>query len=227
MVAKTKRSTLGRTGLGRDRILAAALEIVDRDGLEALTMRSLAESLGVAPMATYRHFAHKGALLDALLDAFVGGLSVPAANDDWRWTALTIATEIRRYLLQHRGMAAAAVGRPSLGPSGVRLAEAMYGPLRGAGFDDRATERATSLVFGYALGFVGLEVPRLAAATARDPEMHVTQDDLADAYRAVDPALIPHTLAIAPTPGEFISDAQFEWGLAVILDGIAGRLPGR
>ena len=213
----------GRVALGRGRILAAALEIIDRDGLEALTMRTLADALGVAPMATYRHYANKGELLDALLNAVAYGLLVPESHGDWRSTALALARSVRENLLQHPGLVSAVISRPSLGPSAVRLAEAMYGPLRAAGFDDRTTERATSLLFGYVLGFVGLEAPRRAAAAATDPEVHVSQADLESAYGGVDPAVIPHTLEIAPAPGEFISDAQFEWGLAVILDGIAGQ----
>ena len=88
----------GRVALGRGRILAAALEIIDRDGLEALTMRTLADALGVAPMATYRHYANKGELLDALLNAVAYGLLVPESHGDWRSTALALARSVRAAL---------------------------------------------------------------------------------------------------------------------------------
>ena len=214
----------GRRGsLDRSRILAAALAIIDRDGFDALTMRALASELGVAPMAAYRHFENKGRLVDALLDEVAAGLPIPPPGRSWRDTATEAATGVRDSLLQHPGLVEAVVARPSLGRSAVLLTEAVYAPLRAAGFDDRTVEHAANLVFMYVLGFVAFEAPRRLAAVSVDPAVHVDQDSLAEIYGRIDPAEIPNTVAIGPTPELFIADEQFVWGLEAILDGIARR----
>lgn len=214
-----------RQTLGRERIVDAALDIAERDGLQALSMRALANALGVVPMATYRHFANKGDLVDAVLERVASQIPIPPTGAHWRATAEALAQGLRRGLLAHIRLVEAVVARPSLGPSAIRLAEALYAALRADGFDDREVERATNLVFGYVLGFVGLEAPRRLAAAADDAAARVTQADLAAGYSRIASAEIPNTLALQPTPAEFVSEAQFEWGLAAILDGITGRHP--
>ncbi len=214
----------GRRGaLDRSSILEAALEIVDRDGFEALTMRSIADALGVVPMATYRHFANKGALIDALLDQATETIPLPRSGRPWRETATDVARAVRAAALAHPGLVRVLVSRPWLGPAAIRLAESLYASMRDAGFEDREVERAANLVFGYALGFVALEVPRLRPEATKDETLFLAQDHLAGTYATIDPAAIPNALAIGPTPGEFVSGDQFEWGLATILDGIYTR----
>src|SRR5687767_6759619 len=80
----SKRSARARPRLSRERVLRAAMDHADRGGIETLTMRKLAEVLGVAPMALYRHVANKDDLIDAMVDLAFGEIGLPPSSADWR-----------------------------------------------------------------------------------------------------------------------------------------------
>jgi TetR/AcrR family tetracycline transcriptional repressor len=210
--------------LDRETILAAAAELVARDGLDGLSMRRLAAALGVAPMATYRHFADRAALVDALIDAAATGIRIPAPTGDWRTDLSGIARALRVTLMSQPALVEVVISRPALGPGAIYLAEAAYAVFVPAGFGPRTTDRAANLLFGYVLGFAALEAPRWHPAAS--PSLYVGQDVLQEGYRALDPTSLPFTMQVQPDAARFVDDAQFEWGLRAILDGIAARHPG-
>lgn len=216
-----------RGSTSRPRIVSAALDLIDREGLEGLTMRSLAAELGVVPMATYRHFANKGELLDALLEQVSSQVDPGSADAGWRATATRLATDIRAELLLHPGVAAALVNRPSLGPSAIALSEVMYAAFLHDGFERDEVVAAANLVFTYVLGFVALEAPRRSATGSVEQALHVTQAELGRVYEGLDPVALPVTMDLMPDPAEFVSDAQFRFGLETVLDGLARRRDGR
>lgn len=208
-------NTAGR--LTRDTVLREAIVLLDEDGLDALTMRRLAERLGVVPMALYRHVKHKDDLLDGLLDAAVSLVPLPNPSLGWRDGLSALAHAVRATMLAHPGIAAPLVTRPSLGPHGLRIGEYGLTVMRAAGFDDVDASRGPNAVLTYTIGFAALEVPR----RPRDGDggaISVNFDDLpADGFA--------HTRQLRPSPDEFVSDAQFEYGLAKLLDGLAVGLP--
>lgn len=208
--------------LDRTVILAAAFELVERDGLAGLTMRRLAERLGVAPMATYRHFADRGALIDAMLEDAGARIELPTAPAaDWRGGIVELAHALRAGLSQHPGLVEALVARPAIGSATIRLGEATYGYLLGAGFPPATTERAVNLLYGYIVGFVALEGPRRRALA---DDLFQEQSAVQAAYVAFDPADLPNTTRVAPKVERFIDDDQFVFGLSAILDGLEARL---
>lgn len=211
-----------RPRLDRSTILAAAFDIVERDGLQGLTMRRLAARLGVAPMAAYRHFADRAALIDAMLEA--AGSSLEAATPDtatgWRDGLAGLARGLRDGLVRYPGLIEAVVARPSLDAASIRLADRAYRYLLAADVDPRSIERSVTLLFGYVLGFVAIETPRRSAL---DNDLFQDQAAVQEAYASIDPADIPSTIRIAPVASRFSDEEQFEFGLAVILDGIAAR----
>jgi AcrR family transcriptional regulator len=217
MASRTRGST------SREAILTAALRLVDREGLEGLTMRSLAAELGVVPMAAYRHFANKGELLDALLEDVTATVDLGDGTAGWRDTARHLAASIRTTLLGHPGVVPALVNRPSLGPSAIRLTEVLYAALRRDGFAAPDLELSANLVFGYVLGFVAFEAPRLGPKGSAEAALHVSQEALARAYEGLDPGALPITSELHPDPAEFVSARQFAWGLEVVLDGLERR----
>lgn len=213
-----------RPRLDRETILAAATELVARDGLDGLSMRRLAAALGVAPMATYRHFADRAAIVDALIDAAATGIRIPAPSGDWRTDLSGIARALRVTLMAQPALVEVVISRPALGPGAIYLAEAAYAVFVPAGFGPRTTDRAANLLFGYVLGFAALEAPRWHPEAS--PSLYVGQDVLQEGYGALDPASLPFTMQVQPDASRFVDDEQFEWGLAAILDGIAARHPG-
>jgi AcrR family transcriptional regulator len=196
------------------------VELVDRVGLEGLTMRSLATALGVVPMAAYRHFANKGELLDAVIDHVTAMVPIPDPTRDWRETATDIALSIRRTLLAHPGVVTALVNRPRLGSSAVVLTEALYAALQRGGFPAEALEPSANLLFTYVLGFLALEVPRRSPAGAVEQALHVPQVEISLIYTSLDAADHPITASIAPDAARFVSDRQFAWGLETVLVGL-------
>jgi len=213
-----------RPRLDRETILAAASELIELDGLAGLSMRRLADRLGVAPMATYRHFADRSAIVDALIDEAARGIEIPAPTGDWRVDLAGLARSLRDELMAQPALVEVVVARPALGPAAIHLAEAAYAALRPAGFGPRTCERGANLLFGYVLGFAALEAPRHRPAPG--PSLFVDQAALQAGYGALDPASLPFTLEVQPEAGRFIDDGQFEWGLAAILDGLTARHPG-
>jgi len=223
-VSSGRREVTTRSRLDSGTILAAASELIERDGLAGLSMRRLADRLGVAPMATYRHFADRAALVDALIDEAARGVAIPAPTGDWRIDLAGLARSLRNGLMAQPALVEVVVARPALGPAAIHLAEAAYAALRPAGFGPRTCERGANLLFGYVLGFAALEAPR-RYPTASAP-LFTDQATLQAAYGAQDPSALPFTLEVQPDAGRFIDGDQFEWGLATILDGIAARHPG-
>jgi hypothetical protein len=121
-------------------------------------------------------------------------------------------------MLAHPGIVGPLVTKPTLGPSGLLLAEYGLGLMRDAGFPPEDAQRGPISVLTYTIGFVALEVPRRAAGFAADGSSAGATEV---PYELLPPDLFPHTLAVRPPSAEFVSERQFEYGLDRILDGIA------
>src|SRR6186713_1628213 len=100
-----------RSPLSKDRVLAAAVELADRDGLEALSMRRLGAELGVEAMALYRHVGNKDELIDGMVDVVVSEIDPPANGPDWKSVMRDRILSARRALLRHRWASEAIVSR--------------------------------------------------------------------------------------------------------------------
>jgi AcrR family transcriptional regulator len=146
-------TTNPRVRLTRERVLQSAVAHADAVGLEALTMRTLAEMLGVAPMALYRHVANKDDLIDAMVDVVFMEIGVPAGGGDWRTSMRRRAIAVREALARHRWAVGLMESRRNPGPANLRHHDAVLGRLRAAGFDVRQTAHAYSLLDSYIYGF--------------------------------------------------------------------------
>ena len=208
--------------LTRAAVLDEAMALLDEEGLEALTMRHLAERLGVVPMAIYRHVSNKDDLIDALLDLGVSKVPLPDPALDWRDGLRALAVAIRRTMLSHPGIVASLVTRPSLGVHALVIGEYGLAVMRRAGFSTEDAQRGPNSVLTYTIGFVALEVPRRRAGFTPDGS---TAGDLDAAVELLDDDQFPHTKEIRPLAADFVSDAQFSYGLERVLDGIAGTAP--
>jgi len=157
-----------RAGLGRDEVLAAALAIVEADGVGALTMRSLAARLGVAPNALYSHFADKQALLDGVLDELLGDISIPDVERvPWRAGLVALMTASRRLVADHAALIPLYLSRPGIGPNAQRLGAASLALLARGGVSGAAAGEALQILLIYSLGFAAHEAPRRTRPPAR------------------------------------------------------------
>jgi AcrR family transcriptional regulator len=147
--------------LSRELIIETALALLDAHGPGALSMRRVADHLGVAPNALYTHVRGKTDLVEGLIDQVYAGLELdPDPARDWTEQLAAISRDVRAHLLAHPAVVPFAIQQPGLGPHGLRLGEAIYDVLRPAGLPDQAVVGAVYALLTYILGFVALEVPR-------------------------------------------------------------------
>jgi len=190
-------------GLSRERVVAAALELLDQEGLAKLSMRRLGERLGVRAMSLYRYVANKEELLDALHAELLSAIPLPAAGAEWRVGARALAEGFREQLRRHPHALPLFATRPALAPRSLQVVERALELLAGAGLDPAAQVWALNGLFGLVLGTASLH---FGAASGVNPA-------------ALDPAELPRTRAI-PVAG-LEPEAGFAFALEAFLDGIA------
>lgn len=202
-----------RPQLTLEAVCTAALQIVDEQGLEALSMRTLASALGVTAMALYRYVPNKEALLAEVLDAVLRGMTLPRADSAaWEEQVLALAGAFRHTLLAHPNVLPLFSARPAASPESLQLFEHGLSLFWAAGFDEATTVRAYYAVFNYTLGFVTTEITRIKAAGLADAEAH-------DQYLAVPADRFPLIRALTPYIN-MLDDQQFRYGLQLVLGGL-------
>ena len=206
-----------RRPLTRERVLAAALELADVGGLEALSMRKLGQALGVEAMAVYHHFANKEQVLDGIVDLVYQEIDLPLTDVGWKVAMRRRAISVRDVLLRHRWAIELMESRTNPGPATLRHHDAVIGSLRAGGFDMAATATAYSLMDSYIYGFALTRLNLPFEDTADIVELSETM--LAPfepgAYQNLADFIAEHAMQ----PGYDYGD-EFERGLDIILDGI-------
>jgi AcrR family transcriptional regulator len=140
-----------QTPLTRERIVAAAVVLLDEHGVDGLTMRRLAESLGVTPTALYWHVKTKEDVVDLAVDHIFGEVPLPATDGEWRDDVRALAGEWRAAMLRHP-WAPALIGRPMLGPNVLARTEFLQSAMVRGGLRDRALATVTHLLANYVIG---------------------------------------------------------------------------
>jgi AcrR family transcriptional regulator len=218
MAGHTTNRTRPRGSLTRDEIIKEALALLEEHGPGGLSMRRLADRLGVAPNALYTHVRGKADLIDGLIDQVYAGLTLnPDASGGWAQQLTTLSQDIRAYLLAHPAVVPYALQQPGLGPHSLRLGEAIYNVLRPAGFSDQAVVGTVYALVTYILGFVALEIPRAGT----DPQ---TSDEFVRRmwafFAALPPGEFPHTVELAAQLARISTDDQFQFGIRTFLAGL-------
>jgi AcrR family transcriptional regulator len=205
--------------LDRARIVARALEIIDADGLAALSLRRLADDLGVTPMSLYWHVQDKAVLLELVGREVLAGVVMPARAGSWKDQLRDVHRAMLAGVLPHRNAVDLVIGRGRFGPEGLALFERILVILLDAGMTPASALVAYQSLNLFTLGFM--------ATANRSPEFIAVQREGA-AYMATLPeALFPSIRAVTPLLGQRPLEEQFEVGLDVVIEGIAARLaPG-
>jgi AcrR family transcriptional regulator len=152
--------------LSRESIVAAAVEIADTEGLEAVSIRRLATKLGARPMSLYSHIERKGDLIDLMVDEVMGGAILPDSppSGDWRDDLRRIAQSTRESTRAHPWMIAAAFRRPFLGPNGLRHIDQSLAAVSPLPLPPERKRAALIAIDTYTLGFVRWELKSMGSA---------------------------------------------------------------
>ena len=207
-----------RSRLNRDGVLRGAVRVADAGGIGALTIRSLADELGVKPMSVYHHVANKDEILDGIVDIVFDEIDLPEVDGDWHAEMRRRASSARTVLSRHRWAIGLLESRTTPGPATLRHHDAVIGTLRGAGFSPEMTAHAYALIDSYVYGFalqeasLPFEGPESVGEIAR-PIMNLMA---AGDY----PHLVEMATSYYIRPGYDFGD-EFEFGLGVILDALA------
>lgn len=213
-----------RSPLTRQRVLAEAVDLADGEGVESLTMRRLAQRLGVEPMSLYHHVANKAALLDGVVEvvveeilAEVTRLEAAAPLDEWRAALRRRVLAARAVLLRHPWAPALVVRSEHVGPGVARYFDGVLGILLAGGFSYDLAHHALHALGSRALGFSQeLFQPGDAGED--------TSAEVMEAMAAELPHLVGMMAAIAHDDGSTLGwcddQAEFEFGIDVLLDGL-------
>ncbi|MBF6226042.1 TetR/AcrR family transcriptional regulator C-terminal domain-containing protein [Nocardia abscessus] len=210
-------------------VLTAALEIIDRDGVDALSMRRLAEAVGRDPMVIYRHVPNKAAVLDGVAELVLAQLSVDVADPDWAAQLRALARDFRRLALAHPQVVPLLVTRPLATPLGlrpyavVRTLEDILQLLTRAGFSGADALHVYRAVFGFLYGHVLNELQEIVER----PEE--TDDVLRLGLYRLPIAEFPRLRELAPVLAAYDGEAELERGLDILLTGLSVTLlqPGQ
>lgn len=206
-----------RKPLSKPLVLQAAIGLADEAGIATLSMRKLAQRLGVEAMSLYNHVANKEALFDGMVDSVIGeiGLSGLESDTDWKAAMRHRAHSAHQMLLRHPWASQLIVSRINIGPANLRYLDATIACLHQAGFSYPMADRAWNAIDSHIYGFTLQELnfpfePSEYAGAAQD-------------YLALIPASqYPHMNAMAQQviSGIHSGVQDFEFGLELILDGL-------
>jgi AcrR family transcriptional regulator len=214
----------GNGRITRDAVLAAALEIIDRDGADGLSMRRLARALGRDPMILYRHAPGKAALLDGVAETVLAQLQVDSADPDWAAQLRAVARRFRALALAHPHVVPLLVTRPLATPLGLRPRgtlrplEDTLTLLTRAGFSGSDALHIYRTLFGFLHGHILNELQELV----EKPDE--TDDLLRLGLHRLPIGEFPLLRGLAPVLAAYDGAAELERGLDILLTGLTTAL---
>lgn len=213
----------GRPGLTRDKILRAALRLVDDHGLSALTMRSLGADLGVDPMAVYKHLANKDALLDGLAELLWSEVELPQ-NEALAWKErLQLIGRSLRSLAHSHPNAYPLLFRRCLSEPALCVFDAQLDALESAGFEREPAAQGVRALVTYAVGYGMAELSPLLMDQLQGSDVPDVQR-LMRVMQSLPRDLSPRLAEVACIVCECDVDGQFDFGLDLIIGGLEARL---
>jgi AcrR family transcriptional regulator len=228
---RPKPATRARAQLSKERVLRTAVELADRGGLEALTMRKLAEELGVGVMSLYYYVPHKDQLIEGMVELVFSEIQLPPNDVEWKEAMRRRATSTRAALNRHRWAVGLMESNPLPGPQSFRVHDAVLGCLREAGFSIEMTIQAYSVLDAYIYGFALQEktVPFDDAAGAAAVATEQVREFAADAEQRQTAALADEFPYLAEVVAGHVAKVghdfaeSFDYGLDLILEALEKR----
>jgi AcrR family transcriptional regulator len=212
-----------RVPLSHNRVLAAAVELADEVGIESLSMRRLAQELGVVPMALYKHVANKDELLDGMVDVIIAEIDPPVRDADWKPTVRLTVLSARRALLRHPWARRVLESRTNTTPSVLGYIDSFMGMFLAGGFSVDLTHHAMhalgSRMWGFTQELFGDPANENFADVAPDAQAVVFRE-MAERY----PNILKVATAASHDDGSVVGAGcddqfEFEFALDLMLDG--------
>jgi AcrR family transcriptional regulator len=209
-----------REPLNRERIVDATMRLVDAGGLDAVSMRSVAEALGTGPASLYAHVSGKDELLSLLIERLAGELHLPEPDPErWQEQIKEMVRDVHSALLAHRDLARVSLGNIPLGEAALRVSDRMIEILTLGGLPKQVIAYAVDLLPLYAVA-TAYEQSLFTERTSTEEGARYFEE--VDAYfAALPPDRFPHMAALAPELGQGDPGERFEFGLDVLVAGLA------
>ncbi|MEV0947595.1 TetR/AcrR family transcriptional regulator [Rhodococcus sp. NPDC049939] len=200
-----------------DAILGTAVDLADGAGVNAVSMRKIADHLGVEAMSLYHHVANKSAILDGMVDTIFGEIDLPVREDEWRKAIRDRTISARAVLVRHPWAIGLMDSRGNPGPATLRHHDAVIGILRRGGFSIAGAAHAFSVIDSYLYGFVlqELNLPFEGPDDLEDVAETILDQIPAGEFPYLTEMIVDHAMK----PGYDYAD-EFEFGLDLILDGL-------
>jgi AcrR family transcriptional regulator len=214
-----------RDPLTREAIVAAALRVLDREGLAGFSMRRVAEELDTGAASLYWHVGSKDGLLDLVFDQVIGEQEIPAPQPErWQEQLREVARTMRATIRRHRDIVEISIGRVPMGPNALRYTEGVVAILRAGGVPDRLAVQSylllTSVVNGFTMDETGYEAETEAGAA---PPLEEGAEMVGDYLGSLPADQFPHTIEVAAHFADADQEARFELLLDLFVEGLAKR----
>jgi len=211
-----------REPLTRERILRAALRIMDQEGLDAVTMRHLGRELGVEAMSLYRYVKGKEDILDGILEVVMAEFEFPEETGEWEADVRAGARAWRRLMIDHPTVIAlfAESKHPASSPERLRPMEWAFDLLGRGGLSEEEVVHAFRAIGGYIMGSVLNEVANPVPGMG-DRDHRAEHEQLAG---ALPPTEFPNLVRLLPLMAECDAEVDFEFGLDLLIAGLRAKI---
>jgi len=222
MASQPSPTEAPRTPLSRERVFEAAIRLADERGIESLTMRRLAQEVGVEAMSLYHYVASKDELLKGMTDVVLNEFDLPGPESEWKPALRRTALSAYEVLVRHPWAASLVLTSTGVSPARLRYMNSILGTLRSAGFSADMTDHAyhalESHIMGFTLWEVGMDLGTSEdlAGLATSFLQQLPRDELPHLAEHIEQHLKPRD------PDD---EGEFAFGLTLILDGLERLLP--
>jgi TetR/AcrR family transcriptional regulator, tetracycline repressor protein len=207
-----------------ERIADAALRVIDAQGIDGLTVRSLAVELGVGTMTLYWYVQNKDEVLELVADRLLADVTFPPPEIDWRVSVREGCASVRAALLRHARAVPIIVGRGAFGPNGLRMTEASIAVFRAAGFDPDMAADAYFTISNFVTGFCIFQTSALGFRKRPDLDLQAYGQMLRQYVDSLPTALYPNLHASAERIFGHNLDERFTFGVDCLIAGFEAQL---
>ncbi|MFI0407733.1 TetR/AcrR family transcriptional regulator [Actinomadura sp. 3N508] len=222
---RPRKAAAARQPLTRELIVDAAIRVLDAEGLEAATMRRVAQELGTGAASLYAHVSGREELRELMLDRVAGEVRLPVPDPArWQEQLKELALETRRVLTSHRDIAQVSIGLIPTGPNLLAVAEAQLALMRAGGVPPKIAALAVDTLgmFVDADAIEGtIYSAKLSGGAEAIEKFHRYLGEIRDFFKALPADRYPNVTAMAQELTSEGGDARFEFGLDILLRGIA------